>query len=320
MKLILVGPGAFGAKHLEALSKIEGAEVVSVVGPDGDKARSLADRFNVANIDDRLDEALQRDGVEAAIISSPTHLHAAQAMDCLDAGKHVAVEIPAGDNWPDIERLAAKQAQTGLICMVGHTRRYNPSHQWIHRKIERGEFTIQHMDVQTFFFRRTNTNALGEPRDWTDHLLWHHAAHSVDLFQYQTGEAIEQVSVMQGPIHPELDIAMDMSIQMRTITGKLLTLALSFNNDGPLGTFFRYIGDTGTYLARYDELITGNDDPVDVSTIGASTNGIELQDRNFLDCIRNGGEPIASIVNVLPCYRTLKRLEDQLASKLGAIP
>ena len=314
MKLILVGPGAFGAKHLEALSKIEGAEVVSVVGPDEDKARSLADRFNVANIDDRLDKALQRDGVEAAIISSPTHLHADQTIECLDAGKHVAVEIPAADNWPDVERLAAKQAQTGLVCMVGHTRRYNPSHHWIHRRIERGEFAIQHMDVQTFFFRRTNTNALGEPRDWTDHLLWHHAAHTVDLFQYQTGEPIEQVNVMQGPIHRELGIAMDMSIQIRTVTGKLLTLALSFNNEGPLGSFFRYIGDTGTYIARYDELITGNDERIDVSGVDLSNNGIELQDRDFMDCIRSGREPRASIANVLPCYRTLKNLENQLSS------
>ena len=312
MKLILVGPGAFGAKHLSALSNIDGAEVASIVGPDPDKSRALADQYNVPNVDDRLDQALQRDGVEAVIITSPTQLHAAQALACLDAGKHVAVEIPAADNWSDIERLAAKQAQTGLVCMVGHTRRYNPSHQWIRQRIERGEFAIQHMDVQTFFFRRTNTNALGEPRDWTDHLLWHHAAHTVDLFQYQTGEAIEQAHILQGPVHPDLGIAMDMSIQMRTQTGKLLTLALSFNNDGPLGTFFRYIGDTGTYLARYDDLIAGQDTPIDVSKVDVSINGIELQDRDFLSCIRNGGEPRASIAKVMPCYRTLKHLEDQL--------
>ncbi|MEM9570415.1 MAG: Gfo/Idh/MocA family oxidoreductase [Pseudomonadota bacterium] len=314
MKLILVGPGAFGAKHLEALSNIDGAEIVSIVGPDPARSRALADRFGIRDTDVELAAALRRDGVAAAILTSPTALHSMQALECLDAGKHVAVEIPAGDNWPDVERLAAKQSQTGLVCMIGHTRRYNPSHQWIHQQVRSGAFSIQHMDVQTFFFRRTNTNALGEHRDWTDHLLWHHAAHSVDLFQYQTGETIEKASVMQGPKHPELGIAMDMSIQLQTVSGKLLTLALSFNNDGPLGTFFRYIGDTGTYIARYDELITGNDDPIDVSSVDVSTNGIEIQDRDFLNCIRSGEEPRASIANVLPCYRTLKTLEDQLNS------
>ena len=312
MKLILVGPGAFGAKHLDALSNIDGAEVVSIVGPDRVKSRELADRFGIEHIDDRLDLALQRKGVNAAIITSPTHLHTAQAIECLDAGKHVAVEIPAGDTLQDVERLAAKQLHTGLVCMVGHTRRYHPSHQWIHKRVQTGKFKILHMDVQTFFFRRANTNAQGEPRDWTDHLLWHHAAHTVDLFQYQIGEAIENFSVMQGPLHPDLGIALDMSIQMRTVSRRLLTLTLSFNNRGPLGTVFRYIGDTGTYIAKYDELITGNDDQIDVSGIDISNNGIELQDRDFLYCIRDGCEPRASIKNVLPCYRLLKNLEDQI--------
>jgi len=239
MKLILIGPGAFGAKHLDALSKIEGVEVVSIVGPDPAKSRTLADKYEVPEIDVSLDDALGRDGIYAAIITSPTGLHASQAMQCLDAGKHVAVEIPAGDNWEDVERLEEKQKETGLTCLVGHTRRYNPSHQWIRQKIDANAFSIQHMDVQTFFFRRTNTNALGEARDWTDHLLWHHAAHTVDLFQYQTGEAIERASIMKGPIHEGLGIAMDMSIQLRTGSGKLLTLALSFNTDCPLGTFLR---------------------------------------------------------------------------------
>ncbi|MDO9477988.1 MAG: oxidoreductase, partial [Pseudohongiella sp.] len=204
------------------------------------------------------------------------------------------------------------QQETGLVCMVGHTRRFNPSHQWIHHRIKKGELNIQQMDVQTYFFRRENINALGEPRSWTDHLLWHHAAHTVDLFQYQTGEKVVAANAMQGPIHPELKIAMDMSIQLKTDSGKICTLSLSFNNDGPLGTFFRYICDNGTYIARYDDLLNGREEAIDVSNVDISLNGIELQDREFVAAIRENREPNASAASVLPCYEILHKLEQML--------
>jgi len=257
-------------------------------------------------------EALALPGVEAAILCTPTQMHAAQAIQCLKAGKHVQVEIPLADSWADAEAVLRAQRETGRVCMVGHTRRFNPSHQWIHGRILAGELRILQLDVQTYFFRRTNTNALGEPRSWTDHLLWHHAAHTVDLFRYQTGEELVAAHALEGPRHPELGISMDMSIQLKARGGALCTLSLSFNNEGPLGTFFRYICDNGTYVARYDELLTGKNEPVDLSGVGVSMNGIELQDREFLAAIREGREPNASVAQVLPCYRVLHELEAAL--------
>jgi 2-hydroxy-4-carboxymuconate semialdehyde hemiacetal dehydrogenase len=206
------------------------------------------------------------------------------------------------------------QKETGLIAMCGHTRRFNPSHQFVHKKIEAGEFHIQQMDVQTYFFRRTNMNALGQARSWTDHLLWHHAAHTVDLFAYQCGSPVVQANAIQGPIHPALGIAMDMSIQLKAANGAICTLSLSFNNEGPLGTFFRYIGDSATYIARYDDLFNGKDEKIDVSKVDVSMNGIELQDREFFAAIREGRQPNSSVAQVLPCYEVLHRLEQQLAA------
>ena len=312
MKIILAGAGAFGAKHLDAIKVIGNVEVVSLVGRTLEPTRALAQKYGVSHATTDLAEALRRPGVEAAILVTPTPLHAAQAIACLEAGKHVQVEIPLADNWRDALAVAELQTRTGLICMVGHTRRFNPSHQWIHKRIATGELAIQQMDVQTYFFRRTNINALGAPRSWTDHLLWHHAAHTVDLFTYQTGSAMKIAHALQGPISPTLGIAMDMSIQLKSTNGAICTLSLSFNNDGPLGTFFRYICDHGTYVARYDDLIDGKDQKIDVSRVDVSMNGIELQDREFFSAIREGREPNASVAQVLPCYRTLADLERQL--------
>jgi len=312
LRIALAGAGAFGEKHLDGLARIDGVEVISLVGRRLEPTQAIAAKYGIGHATTELGEALDQPGLDAVILCTPTQMHASQALQCLDAGKHVQVEIPLCDNLTDGEAVLRKQQGTGLVAMVGHTRRFNPSHQYIHRKIAAGELAVQQMDVQTYFFRRQNINAKGEARSWTDHLLWHHAAHTVDLFAYQAGPIVK-ANAIEGPIHPELGIAMDMSIQLKAESGAICTLSLSFNNDGPLGTFFRYICDNGTWIARYDDLVTGKEEPVDVSQVDVSMNGIELQDREFVAAIREGREPNASVAQVMPCYRILDALERQLA-------
>ena len=312
VRIALVGTGAFGIKHLDGLKNITNAEVTFVVGSSQAKAQVVAEQYGIPNAVGSLDEALASDQVDAVILCTPTQMHASQTLACLKAGKHVQVEIPLADALGDAEEVLALQQATGLVAMVGHTRRFNPSHQYLHNKISAGELNIQQMDVQTYFFRRKNINAKGEPRSCTDHLLWHHAAHTVDLFRYQAGAPIVKANAVQGPIHPELGIALDMSVQLQAANGAICTLSLSFNNDGPLGTFFRYICDNGTYIARYDDLVTGKEEPVDLTGVTVSDNGIELQDREFVAAILEGREPNSSVQSVIDCYRTLQALEDQL--------
>jgi 2-hydroxy-4-carboxymuconate semialdehyde hemiacetal dehydrogenase len=310
MRIALAGAGAFGEKHLDGLKLIDGVTVTSLVGRRLVPTQAIAEKYGIGHATTDLADSLARDDVDAVILCTPTQMHADQAIACMNAGKHVQVEIPLADSWAASQAVLDKQKETGLTCMVGHTRRFNPSHQYVHNKIKAGEFNVQQMDVQTYFFRRKNMNAKGEARSWTDHLLWHHAAHTVDLFAYQAGPIVA-ANALEGPHHPELGIAMDMSIQLKAASGAICTLSLSFNNDGPLGTFFRYIGDSGTYLARYDDLFTGKEEQIDVSKVAVSMNGIELQDREFIAAIREGREPNSSVQQVLPCYKVLHDLEGQ---------
>jgi 2-hydroxy-4-carboxymuconate semialdehyde hemiacetal dehydrogenase len=314
IKVALAGAGAFGIKHLDAIKLIDGVEVVSLVSRELSKTREVAAKYGIGHVSTDLADSLALQEVDAVILCTPTQMHAAQASACLNAGKHVQVEIPLADSLADAEAVVALQKSTGLVAMCGHKRRFNPSHQFVHQRIAEGQFNIQQMDVQTYFFRRSNMNALGQPRSWTDHLLWHHAAHTVDLFAYQCGSEIVEANALQGPIHPQLGIAMDMSIQLKAANGAICTLSLSFNNDGPLGTFFRYIGDSATYIARYDDLFDGKEQQIDVSKVAVSMNGIELQDREFFAAISEKREPNASVASVLPCYRVLHRLEQQLGN------
>ncbi len=316
MKVCVAGEGAFGIKHLDALARIEGIEVISLCGGVAEPTQTVARERGIAHWTLDLEASLAQPGLEAVILATPTGIHAAQATATMQAGKHVLVEIPMADNLADSEALVQLQKQTGVVAMVDHVRRFNPSHQWIHNKITAGELTIQQLDVQTYFFRRTNTNAKGEPRSWTDHLLWHHACHTVDLFQYQTGGAAESVTALQGPVHAELGIAMDMAIGLKSASGALCTLSLSFNNQGPFGTFFRYICDNGTYIANYDDLFTGDGEQIDVSTVAVSTDGIELADREFFAAIREQREPNSSLAQGLAAMQTLHRLELKLGQEL----
>jgi 2-hydroxy-4-carboxymuconate semialdehyde hemiacetal dehydrogenase len=314
MKICVAGQGAFGQKHLEGIANIKGVEVVSLAGGNPEATKEVARRFKIPHWTGELTDSLKQPGVEAVVLATPTQMHARQAIQCMRAGKHVQVEIPMSESLADAREIVRVQKETGLVAMAGHTRRFNPSHQWVRRKILAGELKLQHLVVQTFFFRRTNMNAAGKPRSWTDHLLWHHACHTVDQFQYQTGETASQARALQGPVDPKLGIAMDMSIQMRVPSGAVCSLALSFNNDGPLGTFFRYICDNGTYIARYDDLFDGKDNKIDVSKVDVSMNGIELQDREFFAAIREKREPNASVAQCLPAMETLDRLEKSLSA------
>ena len=310
MKICVAGQGAFGQKHLDALKRISGVEVTSLIGGNPAGTEQVAKKYGVAHWGNDLAEGIKR--ADAVILSTPTKMHFKQGEQVMRAGKHVLVEIPVTDSVEDAENLVKIARQTGVTAMAGHVRRFNPSHQWVHKRIRKGELKIQQMDVQTYFFRRKNINAAGNPRSWTDHLLWHHAAHTVDLFAYQCGEAISECYALQGPIHPQLKIAMDMAIVAKVPSGSILTLSLSFNNDGPLGSFFRYICDNGTYKAFYDDLSDGKDVKIDVSKVDVSMDGIELEDREFIAAIREKREPNGSLAQVLPCMRVLSKLEKMI--------
>ena len=307
MRICVAGQGAFGQKHLDALKRIADVEVTSLVGGNQDATAEVAKKYNVPHYTGDLSQGIKR--ADAVILTTPTKMHCRQGEQVMRAGKHVLIEIPITDSVEDAEALVRLAKEGGVIAMGGHVRRFNPSHQWVHKRIKRGELKIQQMDVQTYFFRRRNINAAGNPRSWTDHLLWHHAAHTIDLFQYQTGETISDCYAVQGPIHPQLGIALDMGIVAKVPNGAILTLSLSFNNDGPLGSFFRYICDNGTYQAFYDDLTDGKKNPIDVSKVDVSMDGIELEDREFVAAIKAKREPNGSLAQLLPCMHVLGRLE-----------
>ncbi len=312
MRVLLAGAGAYGAQHGACLRGMDGIELICLVDPDMSRARHLAKSLDFENIESSLPSALERHSCDAAVLATPTQLHAQQTIQCLKAGLHVQTEIPLATSLADVQAVLEAQRAAGLVAMCGHTRRFNRSHAWLHAKLRAGALNLHHLVANTYFLRRSNLNALGQARCWIDHLLWHHAAHTVDLFQYQTDSVADQVHAVQGPLHHELNIALDMSVQMKNDAGQLCTLALSFNNDGPIGTQFRYICEEGTFVAYYDDLVDGHGAPMVMDSMREQPVGLEAQNKEFFSAIRAGRQPEASVASVLDCYRTLDRIERAL--------
>jgi len=128
IKVALAGAGAFGLRHLDAIKEIVGVEAVSLVGRELDKTKEAAAKYGVGHFTTDLADTLRLSGLDAVILATSTQMHAAQALQCLKAGKHVQVEIPLADSLKDAEAVVAMQKESGLVAMVGHTRRFNPSH------------------------------------------------------------------------------------------------------------------------------------------------------------------------------------------------
>ena len=311
MKFCVVGNGAMGAAHLKALKNIPGMEVTALQSRTQEGTEKTAKEYGVPFFTTDFNAAITRKDVDAVILTSPTQMHAAQAEACMKAGKHVLIEIPMTDSLADAEKLVKLQQQTGLTAMAGHVRRFNPGHQWVHQRIEKGELHLQQIQAHTYFFRRKNMNALGAPRSWVDHLLWHHACHTVDMFIYQTGGVPTEIYGVEGPHHPELKIAMDMAIIMKAANGAICTLSLSFNNDGPIGSPYRYICDNGTYIAFYDNLTDGANNPIDTKGVDVSQNGFENQDREFIKAIQENRQPNSNLEDALRAMQTLDKVEQQ---------
>jgi 2-hydroxy-4-carboxymuconate semialdehyde hemiacetal dehydrogenase len=316
LKICVAGEGAFGGVHLQSLANLEGIEVASLAGGVPAATQELAGRWRIPHWSTSLEECLAQPGIEAVILATPTPLHAEQAIRCLRAGKHVIVEIPMADSLQDAHRVLQAQKESGRVAMAGHTNRFTPGHRWLRSRFETGELQLQQLQVQTWFFRRTNTNMFGQPRSWTDHLLWHHACHTVDLFQYLTGESVSEICALQGPAHPDLGIAMDMSIGLKTPSGVLCSLSLSFNNDGPLGSTFRFICDRGTFVSERREFRDGKGLPFALAGLGGPANPVEALQREFFAAIRDGREPNGSVLQCFGAMQTLDRIELQLGDRL----
>jgi 2-hydroxy-4-carboxymuconate semialdehyde hemiacetal dehydrogenase len=309
MKIIIAGSGSIARQHLAAIKNIADVEVVTLLGTDEEELKEVSAEYDIKNWSTDEKSVIRNSDAQAIILCTPTPLHAQQTIAWLKAGKHVLVEIPMGVTLDECREIVATQKETGKVAMVAHTRRFNPPHQWLHQQFKEGKLHLHHLVVETLFHRRDNVSALGKKRDWVDHLLWHHACHSVDLFGWQIEGEIIKRWAQQGPISDTLGIPLDMTIGLRSETAQIATIALSFNNEGPLGSWFRYICEEGTFKVRYNEMTDGWDNPVNYDWKGVSDDGIELQDREFFEAITEKRAPRSSVEDCFNTMEILHKLE-----------
>jgi 2-hydroxy-4-carboxymuconate semialdehyde hemiacetal dehydrogenase len=305
MKICLAGTGAMGVIHAKALKNIQGVEVVSINSRAPESGKAFAAEWNIPHCSTNLEECIDRPGVDAVILTTPSSMHPEQTILALNKGKHVQVEIPMSLNLPDAKRMLDVAKKSGKVCMVTHTRRFAAPHREIRRRIQNGSFRLHHMIVETYFLRRTNLNMHGQARSWVDNLLWHHGCHSVDLAYWVLNDPDLEVWGQKGPDHPELGIPMDMTIGMRSKKGPLISMALSFNNKGPFGGFYRYIGEEETYKVYRDSMTDSEGKEVPLDGVSA----FDRQDVEFVGAIREGREPESNAASCVPTMALLDRID-----------
>ena len=310
MKICLAGTGAMAAVHAKALKRIDGVEIVSVNSREAESGKKFAAEHGVGHSSTDLAECIDRPGVDAVILTTPSAMHADQTVLALSRGKHVQVEIPMSLNLPDARRIVAAAEQSGRICMVTHTRRFSAPHREIKKRIREGTFRLHHLVVETYFFRRTNLNMHGQPRSWVDNLLWHHGCHSIDIAQWALDDANWDVWGQKGPDHPVLGIPLDLTVAMKSQKGPLFTMAMSFNNKGPFGGFYRYIGEEDTYKVYRDSMTDGEGREVALDAVAA----FDRQDVEFTSAIREGRQPESSAASCLPTMVLLDRIDKAMNS------
>jgi len=309
MKICLAGTGAMGEIHVKALGKIDDVQVVSVAGRTDSGVKEFAAKWKIPFASTNLEECIDRPGVDAVILTTPSDQHHDQTVLALRKGKHVQVEIPMALNLADSEHMLDESRKAGKTLMVTHTRRFANPHREIHKRIHEGTFHLHHMVVETYFFRRTNLNMHGQPRSWVDNLLWHHGCHSVDLAHWILNEPNWDVWGQKGPDHQDLQIPMDISVAMKSKKGPLFTMAMSFNNKGPFGGFYRYIGEEDTYKVYRDSMTDSDGNEVHFEDMTAA---FDRQDIEFVGAIREGREPESSAASVVPTMALLDKIDKSM--------
>jgi 2-hydroxy-4-carboxymuconate semialdehyde hemiacetal dehydrogenase len=294
-----------GVIHVKALQKIDGVEVVSIASRGEESGKKFAAEYHIPFTSTNLEQCIDRPGVDAVILTTPSDQHRDQTILALEKGKHVQVEIPMSLNLPDAQQMLAVAKTSGKVCMVTHTRRFSSPHREIKKRIREGTFHLHHMVVETYFFRRTNLNMHGQPRSWVDNLLWHHGCHSVDLAHWIMDDPNWDAWGQKGPNHPELGIPMDLSVAMKSKKGPLFTMAMSFNNKGPFGGFYRYIGEEDTYKIYRDSMTDSDGREVALDSVAA----FDRQDVEFVSAIREGRQPESSAASVVPTMALLDKID-----------
>jgi 2-hydroxy-4-carboxymuconate semialdehyde hemiacetal dehydrogenase len=228
--ICVVGPGGIAGAHAKALRALGNTRFEWAVGETEASAARFAKEWEFARSTDDIEAALADGAVDVVLIASPNDLHFEQAAQALNAGKHVIVEIPVAMSQQDAEELEQLSRAVGRRLLVCHTMRSYPAIREVRDRVRAGTLTVS--QVSGFFSipRRENQHWAGGTRSWIDNLLWHHACHQVDAAMWALGlEAAEGVCGHTGKVHPQLGMAMDMSLIYTTARRQLVKHPLTYN-------------------------------------------------------------------------------------------
>jgi 2-hydroxy-4-carboxymuconate semialdehyde hemiacetal dehydrogenase len=229
--ICVIGGGAIAERHMQAYRQLGGVQPRWVVSRPAEAADEFARRWNFAYFGTSAELALADPSVQLVLIASPSPLHSEQAVQAMQAGKDVIVEIPVAMGWPEAQKVAQVAATLGRRAWVCHTLRSTAALRLVRDRVNSGQLRLTHISGFFGIPRRRNQGMDGiGTRTWIDNLLWHHGCHQVDAALWVLGmPSVPRVQALFGPVHPSLGMALDIGVQMVTAGGVLITQSLSYN-------------------------------------------------------------------------------------------
>jgi myo-inositol 2-dehydrogenase / D-chiro-inositol 1-dehydrogenase len=186
MRFGLIGFGAWGKLHAEAIRKAPGAELAAIACASEASAQAAREAYPQARVDRDWRALVADPSLDVVDIVVPNHLHAEIAIAALDAGKDVLLEKPMASTIAECEQILAAVGRTGRVLSVGHEFRISTQWGFIKRLIEAGEIgELLYANVSLFRFPyrqgsggwRYGRDTVGswileEPVHFFDMLMW----------------------------------------------------------------------------------------------------------------------------------------------------
>lgn len=313
-----VGTGFISHVHVRAFQSIPGVEVVCQHSLDARGGSEFAERYGVADFLDSYEELLGRADVDVVCLGVPNHLHFDFAMQALAAHKHVIVEKPLCLTLQQADQLVAKSRETGLVVGYAEELCYVPKYVHAKRIADGG-------GLGRVFFVRQHEKHAGPYSPWFFQaemagggIMMDMGCHAIECCRWLLGKPAVRSVYCQADcfVHQhgtELDDHVILIVEFET--GQVAEIESSWTLQGGMVSNVEVQGTEGVVHAELLQRGSGLSvfskrgyEPVDFPG-GETTgwhhpdvewlwiNGYPQEMRDFIDCIRHGGEPRETVAD-----------------------
>lgn len=328
IRLLVVGAGLIGSRHVQTIAANPACELVGVVDPDTARHIDPAVRYFT-------DMAQVTQPVDGAIIATPTGLHAQHGIAAAERGWHLLIEKPVTALPADADQLAEVAEKYGVKCLVGHHRRYHPSVTLLRDALNDGRIGLPVTSTLIWAMRKPDSYFEGNWRQSDGSPVMINLIHDIDLLRYVLGDIAEVSGFASAHVRQAKRVESGAAM-LRFVSGVCATISFADTTASPWG--FEAATDENPNIAATSQdmwWITGTKGGIAFPSLtlwqGAQdwsqapaaqhlqadkVSPLEAQLNHFIAVIAGHAEPLIDIRDARESLRITRTLEDLLFGTL----